>query len=105
MTWTIVAFAFATLGSKVLLGLWVVWIVLPDKPECCRCDGITTQIEARHGLRGVYRICRIQRRWCPECGESFLARGRQPPQLYVGASLPEREPVPAAPQVLERRSQ
>ena len=90
MTWAIIAFAFATLGSKLLLGLWCVWAILPADPQCSRCDGFTTQIETRRGLRTIYRLCRIQDRWCPGCGESYLARGRRPPEIYVGE--PRREP-------------
>ena len=88
MLWAILAFAFATLGSKLLLGLWCVWVLLPAERECARCDGETTQIEARRGLRALYRWCRIQDRWCPNCGESFLARGAKPPLLFVGEPGP-----------------
>lgn len=105
MTWTILAFAFATLGSKVLLGLWIVWVVLPSEPECSRCDGFTTRLEPRLGLRTIYRWCRVQERWCPGCGEHFLARGDHPPRMYVGAPLLERDPRPVQPPVLARRSQ
>lgn len=94
MTWTILAFAFATLGSKVLLGLWIVWIFLPTEPECGRCDGFTTPLEPRRGLRTLYRWCRIQPRWCPCCGEHFLARGQNPPRIFVGAPAPPSEPGP-----------
>ena len=84
MTWAILAFAFATLGSKVLLGSWIVWLLLPGEHECSRCDGFTTLLEPRRGLRTIYRWCRIQDRWCPSCGERFLAKGRRLPELYVG---------------------
>ena len=105
VTWTILAFAFATLGSKVLLGLWIVWVFLPTEPECSRCNGFTTLLEPRRGLRTFYRMCRIRHRWCPGCGEDFLARGGHPPRVYVGEPLPDREPSPVVPQVLARRSQ
>jgi len=86
--WAVLAFSFAALGSKVLLGLWCVWLILPAEHECSRCDGFTTQIEPRRGLRTLYRWCRLQDRWCPSCGESFLARGKRPPELYVGEPRP-----------------
>lgn len=105
MIWAILGFAFAALGSKVLLGLWIVWVFLPAEPECSRCDGFTTRLEPRRGLRTLYRLCRVQQRWCPACGEDFLARGGHPPRVYVGARVPEREPDPAVPQVFARRSQ
>ena len=92
MTWTILAFAFATLGSKVLLGLWIVWVFLPTEAECGRCDGFTTRLEPPRGLRTICRLCRIHRRWCPGCGESFLARGEHPPRIFVGA--PHAPPAP-----------
>ena len=89
MLWWILAFAFATLGSKLLLGLWCVWAILPGQEECSRCDGFTTQIEPRRGLRTIYRWCRVQDRWCPRCDESFLARGSKPPEIFVGERRPE----------------
>ena len=104
--WATIGFWIAGLGSKVLLGFWCVWLVLPTEPECSRCDGFTTRIEARRGLRTLYRWCRIQDRWCPRCGEHFLARGAPPPELYVGewAATDDPEPV-TPPHTLVRRSQ
>jgi hypothetical protein len=89
MMWVILGFAVATLGSKVLLGMWCIWALLPAEQECARCDGETTQIESARGLRALYRWCHIQNRWCPRCGESFLARGKRPPEIYVGERRPE----------------
>ena len=93
MIWAILAFSFATLVSKLLLGLWCVWVVLPADQECSRCDGVTTQIEPRRGLRTLYRWCRIQDRWCPSCGEHILAPGRKPPEIYVGEPRKSVPPV------------
>ena len=104
MIWAILGFAFAALGSKVLLGVWAVWVLLPDRPECSRCDGPTAPLEPRAGLRTLARWCGVQHRWCARCGESYLARGQHPPRIFVGR--PDgRVPGPASPQVLERRSQ
>ena len=107
MIWAILAFAFAALGSKVLLGLWCVWAVLPpSEQECSRCDRFTTQIEPRRGLGTLFRWCRIQQRWCPSCGEHFLARGKQPPLLWVGSPDDASAPGPTSrPQTRVRLSQ
>ena len=98
MLFAVLAFGFVALGSKVILGFWAVWILLPAERECARCDGFTTQVEPRRGLRTVYRWCRIQDRWCPGCGEHYLARGRRPPEIFVGEPRPEprRRGVPTA---------
>ena len=104
MIWAILAFGFAALGSKVLLSAWIIWIFLPSDVECSRCDGFTAQVEARRGLRTIFRWCRIQERWCPACGEHFLARGRRPPRVFVGPRARDPEPDPE-PQVLARRPQ
>jgi len=106
MIWAVIAFGIAGLGSKVLLGLWCVWVVLPTEPSCARCDGFTTRIEARRGLRTLCRWCRIHERWCPGCGEHYLARGAQPPTLYVGEPGDDHDPQPVKPaQTFVRRSQ
>ena len=106
MIWAILGFGFAALGSKVLLSAWIIWIFLPSQPECSRCNGFTAQVEPRPGLRTMYRCCRIQQRWCPGCGEHFLARGAQPPRIYVGAPASDRDPGPAQPPAFAaRRSQ
>ncbi|HEX6588036.1 MAG TPA: hypothetical protein VF039_03355 [Longimicrobiales bacterium] len=94
MIWAILAFGFAALGSKVLLSAWIIWIFLPSDVECGRCDGLTAQVEARRGLRTIHRWCRIQQRWCPACGEHFLARGQRPPRIFVGAPTPPKRPGP-----------
>ena len=106
MFWAILAFAFAALGSKLMLGLWCVWLVLPEGTECSRCDAFTTQLEPPQGLRRVYGWCRIQQRWCPSCGEHFLARGNRPPLLWVGTPDDATTPAPVdRPQTLVRRPQ
>ena len=106
MIWAILGFGFVALGSKVILGFWAVWLLLPAERECSRCDGFTTSIEPRRGLRTLYRWGRIQQRWCPACGEHFLARGAPPPLLYVGAARDgDVTPVGPSSQTLVRRPQ
>jgi len=102
--WAILAFAFAALGSKVLLGLAIVYGILPGPESCARCDGATTPVEPVRGTRWLLGWLRIQYRWCPLCGEAFLARGPRPPRLWVGE--PRRgAPRPDLPQTAVRRSQ
>ena len=84
MIGAVLLFAFAALGSKVLLGLAIVYVFIPEARECSRCDRDTAIVEAPRGLRTVFAWIRVQRRWCPGCGESFLARGTQPARLWVG---------------------
>lgn len=102
----IIAFGFVALGSKVILGFIAVYALLPEADVCSRCDGETTRIEVPAPLRAITEAVRVQSRWCPRCGESFLARGPRPPRLWVGA--PERQPGPPPTkptQVLVRRPQ
>jgi hypothetical protein len=102
--WAILAFAFAALGSKVLLGLAVVYGILPGPETCAACDGETTPVEVPRGVRALFAWLRVQYRWCPGCGESFLARAAQPPRLWVGAPK-AGEPTPDLPQIAVRRPQ
>ena len=106
MIWAILGFAFASLGSKVLLGLGVVYVFLPDERQCSRCDAETTVIESPRGLRTIAAWARVQSRWCPRCGETCLARGAPPPRLWVGRPDKDGAPPPAAtPHAFERRPQ
>lgn len=106
MTGAIVAFAFAALGSKVMLGLAVVYGLLPEAGACSRCDGETTAVEPPAGTRTLAHWLRLQSRWCPHCGESFLARGSHPPRLWVGRPDAGPAPEPAEPgQALVRKPQ
>ena len=97
MIGAILAFGFVVLGSKVVFGFAVVWGLLPGVESCSTCDGETTPVEAPRGLRALFAWLRIQSRWCPSCGESFLARGARPPMLYVGAPKSEPRPRPVEP--------
>ncbi len=104
MIWAILAFAFAALGSKVLLGLAVLYGILPGPDTCAACDAETTPVKLPRGVRPVFAWLRIQYRWCPSCGETSLARGARPPRLWVGE--PTRNvPTPDAPQIAVRRPQ
>lgn len=103
MTGLIVLFGLATLGSKVLLGLAMVYLFLPDSDRCCRCDGLTAGLQSPRGLRRIAAWMRVQSRWCPHCGERFLARRRRPPLLWVGeAASPPDHPVTVHSRMLSR---
>ena len=106
MIWAVIAFWLAALGSKLILAMWIVWVLLPGERECSVCDGETSALEPRYGLRTLARWAGVQSRWCPRCGDSYLARRSHPPLLWVGRRDAESAPGPTAPaQVLERRSQ
>lgn len=69
-------FFFVLLGSKVLFGAVVVYMLLPHEPQCIICDDAMLPIEPPRGARGVLALFRLERRWCMECRRETLARRR-----------------------------
>lgn len=67
-------FAFSTIGSKLVLGLWLIYLLLPENGQCPNCDGSTVAVRDPAGLGWLARLCRVQRRWCTGCGRPHLAR-------------------------------
>lgn len=67
-------FFFVLLGSKIVLGIAVVYMLLPRDTVCSQCDAETLPMEHRRGTGRVLRVLRLQRRWCMECHRESLAR-------------------------------
>ena len=69
-------FFFVAFGSKVVLALITIYVILPQERECSRCDGETLLL--RGGRVGRFTawllMNRVQRRWCPLCGWEGLSR-------------------------------
>lgn len=86
-------FFFVLLGSKILLGLMVVYLLIPRDASCTLCDAELLPIEHPRGTGRLLALFRLQRRWCMECQRESLTR-----------RLPLRTPSQAAPRpVVEPR--
>lgn len=85
------AFLFVLLGSKVLLGVVVIYLMLPGDAVCAICDSELLPVEHPRGARRLLRLCRLQRFWCMECCRESLARPRLRPRP---GSAPVRQPRP-----------
>ncbi len=91
----LVLLVFATVGSKILLGLAVIYALLPDDPSCPACDGETLPITSGRLGQLLGRVLRVQRRWCMGCGETLLARRHPERRVFVGRAdeVKVREPT------------
>ena len=79
-------FFFVLLGSKIVLGLAAVYMLLPRDAECSICNAETLPIEHPRGTDRVLRWLRLQRRWCMECRRESLTR-RLPLRVHRQAAL------------------
>ncbi len=95
MVGILVLLVFATVGSKILLGLAAIYLLLPTERSCPACDGETLPLRGALPAELLCRLFRIQRRWCTRCGRSALARRSREPRVFVGpADAPRvREPT------------
>lgn len=82
-------FFFVLLGSKILLGLIVVYLLIPRDPECTLCDAELLPIEHPRGTGRLLKLLRLQRRWCMECRRESLTR----PLSLRAADQPAPRPV------------
>lgn len=105
MTLAILLFAFATFGSKLLLALAIVWVLVPEAGECPRCDCDSSRIEVPTMLRAFAQAARLQWRWCPGCDDSFIARGPRSARLWVGPRVARGGTSQRGDQALLRRPQ
>jgi hypothetical protein len=71
---------FVAFGSKLLLALVTIYLLLPSVSSCNGCDEETLLLQMGRGRRFVSLIFlgRVQRRWCPRCGWEGYARVRRP---------------------------
>ena len=67
-------FFFVLLGSKILLGVIAVYLLIPRDAVCTLCDAELLPLEHPRGARWVLRLLRLQRRWCMECRRESLTR-------------------------------
>ena len=67
-------FFFVLLGSKILLGLIAVYMLVPGDAVCTLCDAETLPLEHPRGTVLILRVLRLQRRWCMECRRESLTR-------------------------------
>src|SRR5688500_10161661 len=85
-------FWFVLLGSKIVLGVVAVYMLLPRDAVCSICDAETLPIEHARGTDRLMRVLRLQRRWCMECRRESLTR-RVPLRVRDRAALlPVAEP-------------
>jgi hypothetical protein len=88
----LVLFFFVLLGSKILLGVVVVYMLVPREIECTICDAETLPLQHPRGTILVLRLLRLQRRWCMECRRESLTRFRLLRAADEIAPLPVIEP-------------
>jgi hypothetical protein len=69
-------FLFIAFGSKLLLALAMIYMLLPSERSCNSCDEDTLLIRSARGGQIFSRLTfgRVQRRWCPRCGWDGFAR-------------------------------
>jgi hypothetical protein len=74
---------FVVVGSKVLLGAVACWMLMPRDGECPTCNAQMLPLEAPRA-RSMFRVLRLQRRWCMECGTEVIGRrgGKTPPAAH-----------------------
>lgn len=65
---------FVLLGSKLLLGVIAVYLLIPRDAVCTLCDAELLPIEHPRGTVRLLRLLRLQRRWCMECRRESLTR-------------------------------
>jgi hypothetical protein len=85
-------FFFVLLGSKLLLGVIAVYLLIPRDAACTLCDAELLPIEHPRGTGRLLRLLRLQRRWCMECRRESLTRRLPLRAVSQAAPLPVVEP-------------
>jgi hypothetical protein len=69
-------FFFIAMGSKLLLALLMIYLLLPSDRQCNLCDEETLLLQLSGANGWFARLCMgtLQRRWCPACGWEGYAR-------------------------------
>jgi hypothetical protein len=73
-------FFFIAFGSKVVLALVMIYLLLPTDRRCSQCDEETLLLRTNPIGRWAFALSlrRVQWRWCPRCGWEGLARSAAP---------------------------
>lgn len=69
-------FWFVLLGSKLVLGVVVLHMLLPGDLRCSVCDADLIALESPRRLRFLMRVVKVQRFWCIECNRQSLGHTR-----------------------------
>ena len=80
-------FWFVLLGSKLLLGGVVLYMLLPRDRTCAVCDAELIPLTAPLGVARVMKVFRLQRLWCVECDRQSLGRRRGGSGLVTGQAV------------------
>lgn len=69
-------FFFVTVVAKLILAAVMIYLLLPTDRRCSDCDEETLLLEDHLIVRLAMRFTpgRLQRRWCPRCGEEAFCR-------------------------------
>jgi hypothetical protein len=67
-------FWFVLLGSKLVLGIVVIYLLLPKDRACATCDAELLPLVSPQPMSRLLRLLRIQRYWCIECNRQSLGR-------------------------------
>lgn len=92
MLFDLTLFFFVLLGSKILLGVIAVYLLIPRDAACTLCDAELLPIEHPRGTRWLLAMLRLQRRWCMECQRESLTRRLPLRAAHQSASRPVVEP-------------
>lgn len=85
-------FFFVLLGSKILLGMIAVYLLIPRDAACTLCDAELLPLQHPRGTIRLLRLLRLQRRWCMECRRESLTRRMASAVTGQRAALPVAEP-------------
>lgn len=85
-------FFFVLLGSKILLGVIAVYLLIPRDAVCTLCDAELLPLQHPRGTIRLLRLLRLQRRWCMECRRESLTRPVASGVARQRATLPVAQP-------------
>lgn len=91
---TIIEFAFVTLGVKLVLAVAVIYALFPSDRRCPHCDAETLPLVSQRGFVRLGRLVRVRCRWCPGCGDHYLARYRSDDAATVTSRTTEQPARP-----------
>jgi hypothetical protein len=83
---------FVLLGSKILLAVIAVYMLIPRDAACTLCDAQLLPLQHARGTDRLLRLLRLQRRWCMECRRESLTRRLALPVADQPAPVPVAEP-------------